>query len=459
MNFPLPELPPEGHFQPVAGSQPVNGHFAAMQWDALLRQVANSLPAMIWMCRADGRATLFNKRWLQFAGYTLQQALEGGWVAGVHPDDAGRRLAVHQAALQSREPFETEYRLRRADGEYRWMLDQGAPQFDPQGDFHGYVGVAIDITERKRAEDELRWLSKAVEQSPSIVVITDLNGNIEYVNPKFTEVTGYTLEEVRGRTSSFLKSGEMPEEGYRKLWETIQTGEWRGEFRNRKKNGELYWESASICPIRDASGNPAHFIAVKEDVTERKRMETALRASEERFRVAAESAGICVYDVNVATGRVEVGGTDEFVRSLRTLDTWARLIHPDDRQRILGAAHRRRKGFREEYRLLGPDGSFRYYLDYGAPERDGRWIGALRDITRSKQAEEALARLAAIVQQSSDAIVSSDMEGVIQSWNPAAEKLYGYTAAEMLGRPLVTLSAPDRRGSITAGARRGSQGE
>ena len=124
-----------------------------MQWDALLRQVANSLPAMIWMCGADGRATLFNKRWLHFTGCTLPQAVDGGWAAWVHPDDVQRRLAVYDAAWQSRAPFETEYRLRRADGEFRWMLDQAAPQFNARGDFHGYVGLAIDITERKRTED------------------------------------------------------------------------------------------------------------------------------------------------------------------------------------------------------------------------------------------------------------------------------------------------------------------
>ena len=187
-----------------------------------------------------------------------------------------------------------------------------------RGDFQGHAGVAIDITERKLAEDELRRLSKAVEQSPASVVITDLNGNIEYVNPKFTEVTGYTLAEARGQNPRILKSGETAPQDYHDLWKTIQTGEWRGEFHNRKKNGELYWESASICPIRDALGKPAHFIAVKEDITERKRMEAALRASEERLRIAAEGAGICVYDVDLATGEAEICGSDPFLSTLRS---------------------------------------------------------------------------------------------------------------------------------------------
>jgi len=437
----------------VAGFPPLNGHRGESPWEALLRQVSDSMPAMVWMCGADGHATVFNQRWLHFTGSTAQQALDAGWVAGVHADDVAQRLAACRKAWQSREPFETEYRLRRADGEYRWMLDQAAPQWSSAGDFQGYVGVSIDITVRKRAEDELRGFSKAVEQSPSSVVITDLDGNIEYVNPKFTAVTGYTLAEVRGRNPRILKSGEIPADKYRELWETIRTGEWRGEFHNRKKNGELYWESASICPIRDEKGRPVHFIAVKEDITEHKRMEAALRASEERLRIAAESAGIHVYDMDLGTGQAQICGSDPFLRSLGGFDGWFRSIHPDDRERVAAALERRRagsQGFRDEYRMVDPQGRVRHYLDLGAPECGGRWIGALRDITQSKQTEEALARLAAIVHCSKDAIMSSDLNGAIQTWNPAAEELYGYTAAEMVGSSALSLAPAGHRAAASS---------
>lgn len=424
----------------------MNGHHAAIEWGALLRQIANSLPAMIWMCGADGRATLFNKCWLQFTGHTLQRALDGGWVAAIHPDDVERRLAAQQAALDAREPFETEYRLCRADGEYRWMLDQGAPQFSSRGDFHGCVGVVLDITERKRAEEKLRWLSKAVEQSPATVMITDLNGAIEYVNPKFTEVTGYTFQEAVGRNPRILKSGETPAAEYQKLWQTLQTGEWRGEFRNKRKNGELYWEAASICPIRDETGKPTHYIAVKEDITGRKRMEAALRALEERFRIASENARLCIYDADAETGNGTLHGPDNLLRGLRTFPEWTRAIHPDDRQRMMAALGQRREtreAFREEYRIVDPDGNVRHYSDQGAPEWDGRWIGVLRDITKDKQAEESLAQLAAVVECSNDAILSLDAQGVVQRWNAAAERLYGYSAGEMLGQPACAVAAPE----------------
>ena len=132
--------------------------------------------------------------------------------------------------------------------------------------------------ERQQAEASVRQLSRAVEQSPASIVITALDGRIEYVNPQFCKTTGYSAEEVIGKNPRILKSGHTSPEEYKELWDTITSGgEWRGEFHNRKKNGELYWESASISPIVDENGNITHYLAVKEDITARKQMENALQ--------------------------------------------------------------------------------------------------------------------------------------------------------------------------------------
>lgn len=131
----------------------------------------------------------------------------------------------------------------------------------------------------------LHLLSEAVEQSPVSIAITDTAGNIQYVNPKFTRVTGYTTEEVLGQNPRILSSGEVPDNIYADLWRTITAGgEWSGEFRNRKKNGELFWEYARILPIRDAAGNIEHFLEIKEDISERKRAEDAGRQAHEQLR-------------------------------------------------------------------------------------------------------------------------------------------------------------------------------
>jgi PAS domain S-box-containing protein len=151
---------------------------------------------------------------------------------------------------------------------------------------------------RKRAEDKLRKLSRAVDQSPVSIIITDTAGKIEYVNPKFTEVSGYALAEVLGQNPRLLKSGESPREEYQRLWETIQAGrEWRGEFHNRKKSGALYWELASISPIVDAAGKITHFLAVKEDITERKRLEEEFRQAQ-KLEAIGQLAGGVAHDFN-----------------------------------------------------------------------------------------------------------------------------------------------------------------
>jgi len=136
------------------------------------------------------------------------------------------------------------------------------------------LNMEREIAERKQVEDELRKLSRAVEQSPVSIVITDLNGMIEYVNPKFTDATGYSFAEAVGKNPRILRSGKQTLEFYRDLWGTITSGkEWRGEFHNKKKSGELFWEYASISPVVNEHGEATNFIAVKEDVTQRKHAE------------------------------------------------------------------------------------------------------------------------------------------------------------------------------------------
>jgi PAS domain S-box-containing protein len=150
-----------------------------------------------------------------------------------------------------------------------------------------FITQVIDITERKGMVEDLLKLSRAVEQSPVSILITDLNGNIEYINPKLSEITGYASEEVLGKNPRIFSSGEKPKSEYRILWDTISSGnEWQGEMHNKKKNGDLYWELASISPIVNEKGKIAHYLAVKEDITDRKRVEKELIEAKDK----AESA-------------------------------------------------------------------------------------------------------------------------------------------------------------------------
>lgn len=149
-----------------------------------------------------------------------------------------------------------------------------------------------DLSERKRLENKLAYLSHVTEQSPCSVVITDLEGKIEYVNPKFCQITGYDREEAIGQFPSILKSGYQPPEVYQELWKVISAGgEWRGEFHNKKKNGDLYWELASISAIKSADGRIMKYLAVKEDITARKEVEGALQLAEGQLREEVLLAG------------------------------------------------------------------------------------------------------------------------------------------------------------------------
>lgn len=269
-----------------------------------------------------------------------------------------------------------------------------------------WLALAYDITDRLRADETLRKLSRAVEQSPVSVVITDTRGDIEYVNPKFTQATGYSAAEVRGMNPRILKSGEQSPELYQTLWETVTSGgEWRGEFHNVKKNGELFWEFASISPVSDEHGRITHFLAIKEDITERKRAEEALRASEKRFRSYYELGLVGMAITSPTKDWLDVN--DEMCRILGyeraelVTKTWADLTHPDDLpadmvdfRRVLAGEI---DGYTMDKRWIRKDGRIvdSVISVKGVRRGDGSvdyFVALLHDITARKLAEDALAR-------------------------------------------------------------------
>ncbi|MGE5498741.1 MAG: PAS domain S-box protein, partial [Syntrophothermus sp.] len=179
----------------------------------------------------------------------------------------------------------TESLHKRKDGSV-FPVDSRYSCFMADYKYH-FVMISRDISERKRKEEEIRKLYKAVVQSPATVVITNSSGQIEFVNPSFELITGYSAAEALNQKPGILKSGIHTEDFYRDLWQTLIAGkEWTGEFCNRKKNGELYWEHASISPVKNEFGEISHFVAVKLDITERKTLIKTL----EQAKQTAESA-------------------------------------------------------------------------------------------------------------------------------------------------------------------------
>lgn len=280
-----------------------------MQTPFPLDAVLDAVPDGIVVLNARGKVTAANLTARRILGGNLVGHGVEDWPkrCGLLRPDRTAPCGIEElpvlAALSGKTAQDCDLIVARPDlpGEL-WISMSAAPLAGGAG----AVCVLRDLSELKRsegrwreqarqAEETLRKFARGIEQSPACVVITDVEGRIEYVNPKFTELTGYSLEEVRGQNPSILKSGHTPPEEYRQLWETILAGrEWRGEFLNRKKNGELYWEWASISPVTTSEGVITHFIAVKEDITARKRVEEALRQANATLRAVIENSPVAI---------------------------------------------------------------------------------------------------------------------------------------------------------------------
>jgi len=205
--------------------------------------------------------------------------------------------------------------------------------------------LTLEVNERKQAEENLRKLSVAVEQSPAMTIITDASEAIEYVNPRFTQITGYELEEVLNQTPRILKSGKTPTAVYTDLWATISAGnEWRGELQNRKKNGELFWISTSISPIKDDNGIVTYYLGVSEDITSRKKFEEEVRERRDelahvgRVSIIGEMATSLAHELNQPL--TVISGSAQLALSNLSKPDSEPQGHRDALQQIAEQAHR-----------------------------------------------------------------------------------------------------------------------
>ncbi|MEW5881951.1 MAG: PAS domain S-box protein [Pseudomonadota bacterium] len=250
------------------------------------RQLADNVNEVFWVSNPEKTAMLYvSSAYESIWGRSRDRLYESphDWFEAVHPDD---REHLHTAFLtrQASGEYDEIYRIVRPDGEVRWIHDRAYPVRDSQGTVYRIVGTASDITDRKRIEDELRMLSLAVEQSAESIIITDVQGRIEYVNAAFTRASGYAREELLGRNPSVLQSGRTPRATYEDLWRTLERGDvWRGEFINRRKDGAEYVEEAVVSPIRQSDGRVVRYLAVQVDVTDKRRVAAELEQYRHRL--------------------------------------------------------------------------------------------------------------------------------------------------------------------------------
>jgi PAS domain S-box-containing protein len=446
-----------------AEDQRRSGQEAVREVEARHQLVLEGAAGGIWDWNLAAKRVHLSARWKAMRGYAEDEIgdSEAEWSSRIHPEDVTRVMAaVEDHVSGGNDCFAAEYRVRCKDGSFIWVLGRGKGVRNAAGQVVRMAGSEVDITERKHAEAKLRQLALAVEQSPAAVMITDAEARIIYVNRAFENDSGYTAEEVMGRTPRFLQSGETAAKTYSELWAAISSGrEWRGELHNRHKDGHLYWESVSIAPVLDADGRITHYLAVEEDITERKLDDEALQLSESRFRNAFEHSAIGVALVSPdgrwlkANRRVchILGYTEPELMRL----TFQEITHPADLELDLDFVRRMLAGEIESYemekRYRHKDGHIVWVLLAVSLVRDAHgaplhFISQIQDITERKYSEHELRESAAMLARSQElAHVGSwklDVATGRLDWSDEVYRIVGYDPQE------ITATVDTLRGSV-----------
>ncbi|MDO9255780.1 MAG: PAS domain S-box protein [Bacteroidales bacterium] len=298
------------------------------------KSLVESTSDIIWETDADGLYRYVSPQFESILDYKPEETI------GNSPYDfiSDEFLSEINARLESTEENTLPFYLlvnkyKHRDGHLVHVETSGVPVYDQSGKISGYRGVSRDISKRYLAEKELRKLSAVVQQSPNTIIITDLNGKMEYINPAGCTISGYSFNELIGESPAIFKSGETTPDVYKSLWRALKAGkEWKGIFYNKKKNGEHFCESASILPIKDAEGEVTHYLGIKEDISKRLLSETALKESEQRYRELFEASPDAIILADIDTGMLVDANTAACNMLGRPLDEIRTLhqtmIHP-----------------------------------------------------------------------------------------------------------------------------------
>ena len=433
--------------------------------ESRFHQLADRAAVLIWMSDTTKGCTWFNKPWLEFVGRSMEQELGTGWTDNVHPDDFHDCMRLYEEAFDTRREFKMEYRLRRHDGAWRWILDHGLPQYDADGAFAGYVGSCIDITDFKRSESALREsearLAGIIESAMDAIITIDDMQRITDFNSAAEQMFGRSIDSILGKSIACLIPERFRAAHAAHITTFGQTSITRrqmgalGTIYGLRANGEEFPIEASISQLQ-VQGSKFYTVILR-DISQRMNAEQALKASEQRFREITESLPQLVW-----TSRAD-GSCDylspQWVRYTgipaehQLGSGWLEQVHPDDRNTVMadwGSSIVRGSALETEFRICGADGQYRWFQTRAIPLHDERghiqrWFGTNTDIHDRKVAEVLQGRLGAIVESSDDAIISMSRNGTIQTWNKGAELMFGYPAEDMIGRSILTIIPEERR--------------
>ena len=421
------------------------------------RILADTAPVLIWISGTDKLCTFFNKPWLDFTGRTMEQELGNGWAEGVHPEDYDRCLGTYVTCCEAREPLKMEYRLRRYDGEYRWMVDNGVPRFSPNGDFLGYIGSCIDITERKEIEQALRAselrFRTMISAIPSLTYEGDSVGNCTFASDRWCAYTGMPPEEAAGRGFVRAFHPDDAEDNKRRYLDAVRSGTpFESRVRIRAADGSYRWFLNGALPGRDAEGRIVRWAGSLTDIDDLIRAEERLRENELRFRTMISAVPSLIFEADSDGNNIFVSDQWLAYTGMTAGETarsgFIKAYHPDEAEDVLaqwGTAVRSGMSFESKCRIRAVDGNYRWFLNRARPGHDTeglvvRWAGSLTDIDDLVRTEQELReskeRLAGIVSTAMDAIITVDEEQRVVLFNEAAEKMFGCPAAEAMGRRL-----------------------
>ncbi|PWD98933.1 PAS domain S-box protein [Marinilabilia rubra] len=400
--------------------------------------------------KPDGTVIFWDRTSEKLYGYSKEEALGSNLLDLIIPPQMrnGVQAAIENMAKTGEIVPQEELELINKDGTPVQVLSSHIVLDEGKGEKELYC-LDIDISSQKEAMNEWKKYQQLVEQSPNTIVLTDLDGVIEYVNPGFEELTGYSAEEAKGSKPGILGAGDTPVEVYRDLWETIKSGrEWRGVFKNKKKDGEIYYESAVISPVYDTNGSMTHFAAIKEDITAERHMIQALRESEEKFRQLAENVDE-VFWLRTDDEMLYINPMFEkvygipFEKNYEDPNIFLSFILPEDKEQVLEKLRREvllgRERVSLEYRIKRPDGEIRWIQGQTYPISDhggkNKRVGLARDITERKRFENEL-RKAKEEAEKSDRLKASFLRNMSHEIRTPMNAILGFS--ELLSRGIVT---------------------
>jgi len=318
--------------------------------------------------------------------------------------------------------------------------------------------MKINTTKTEQSKINLFIMQTAIEQSASAVVITNAQGSIEYVNPKFIELSGYSAEELIGHNPKILQAGNTSAQQYKAMWQALlETGEWQGELKNKKKNGEIYWAHECISVVKNERGEITNFLAVEEDITQRKQVESALIESEQRFTQMAEMTGEWLWEQDAkgyyiyssSAVNTILGISPEMILGKH----YSELLTVEDKSTLQVNSTLNKPFYALCNNYLHKNGQRVITESTGLPitNNEGqliKWRGVDRDITAKKHYHDALIesekRTRLIIESALNAIVIMDADGIVNDWNHHAETMFGWSKQQAVGQQLEQLIIPQR---------------